>query len=105
MVKGGLLRELEQKIKASQDLLNTYEIESKHMEEELVQLSIQYENSYNDWRWYSNQKELETFRQTIINTMLEINDKLTQTFESLCKQRKITKFLMDCYYYVQKSVY
>lgn len=105
MKKGGLLKDLEQKINASQDFLNEYEKQLIGIQNEMEKLNFEYDQTFNNYNYINNFKFNLEYRDDIMNMMYSLNETRKFVLNNLEKQKIITKFLMNCYYYVDKSMY
>lgn len=101
--KGGLLRELELKIQATHTIMNDYEKDIKQLEVENERLNYEYCQSYKiNIRLCINDdiKYLNSYRQSIMDSLANNNYKLFELNCNLKKQCNIYKFLSKCYYYI-----
>lgn len=107
MKKGGLLRDLEQKIECSQQYLNDYEKQIISIENEMIKINNEYDWSYKIFYQYNifDNNQLIEYRDNLLNNLYLLNKTYQSVSKNLSKQKIITKFLMDCYYYVDKSIY
>lgn len=105
MKKGGLLRDLENKIKTSQEYMNEYEKQLVDIKTEMEKLNYEYDQTYINYNYINNNKFNLEYRDDIMNLMYNLNETYKFVLNNLEKQKKITKFLMNCYYYVDKSMY
>lgn len=105
--KGGLLNELESKIKACQFLLSEREAQINQLEIDIKGLNERYKNSYN-YNELLNFKEYldkEYIRQEILDRIKDKKESLKYVKNSLVKNEKMYELFYKCYYYVDKSVY
>lgn len=105
MKKGGLLRDLETKIKTSQEYMNEYEKQLVDIKTEMEKLNHEFDQTYINYNYTNNNKFNIEYRDDIMNLMYNLNETYKFVLNNLEKQKKITKFLMNCYYYVDKSIY
>ena len=105
MKRGGLLRELEERIEASNHLKFEYEKQIYNFENWNSQLNYEYEISYNVFyedQYLTPQKfqELDQYRQAIIDRIAINNQNLNILKDKLKKQECIHLLLTKCYYMI-----
>lgn len=103
LIKGGLINELEMRIEASKELQWQYEKQINIIQSEIARLNDEYvksmkidNNSLSD----GNLKQLLDYRQSIINEIINNNEKVAELTISLGKQSEIIGLLNKCHYFV-----
>ena len=103
--KGRLLNDIELKIHGSQEWLNKYNSMIDQLEISNERLNKEYQNSYKViYQPYNNHKLIE-YRQVLIDQIVENNNKLDELKIKIVKQQELYKFLYNCYYFIDKSMY
>ena len=103
--KGRLLNDIELKIHACQEWLNKYNTMIDQLELENERLNQEYQNSYKVvCPPYNNHKLIE-YRQAVIEQICENNNKLDELKRKIVKQQELYKFMYNCYYFIDKSMY
>lgn len=104
MTKGGLLNELELRIKASQELQWQYEkkktlleIETNRLNDEYIASMMINTNNLSDY----NLKQLLDYRQVIINKICSNNEKVDQLNVNKEKQSEIQLLLGKCHKFIE----
>ena len=103
--KGRLIENIELKIHACQEQLNQYEKEFNQIETENHRLNQEYKNSFKVVYRPEDHKYMIDYRQTIINEITQNNEELNQISYQFNLQKEIYKFLYNCYYFIDKSMY
>jgi hypothetical protein len=103
--KGRLLETIELKIHASQEQLNKYEMELNQIKTENNRLNQEYNNSFKIIYKPEDHKYMLDYRQTIMNEITQNNYELNRIGYHFNVQKDIYKFLYNCYYYIDKSMY
>lgn len=103
--KGRLLETIELKIHASQEQLNKYEIQINQIKTENNRLNQEYNNSFKIIYKPEDHKYMLDYRQTIMNEITQNNYELNRIGYNLNVQKDIYKFLYNCYYFIDKSMY
>lgn len=102
---GGLLKELELKIKASQEVLAFYESEMAKLQIQVDNATEQYHQSY-DYYWIkSNQLMQKNFnllacRQSIMNRLRCESEELEMYKNNLFHQTQVNSFLQKIYTFI-----
>ena len=103
--KGRLLNDIELKIHCSQEWLNKYNSMIDQLEIENERLNQEYKNSYKIiYPPYDNNKIIE-YRQAVIEQIVQNNNKLDELKNKIIKQQELYKFMYNCYYFIDKSMY
>ena len=102
--KGGLIRDLEQRIKEYQDLLHHYEKKILSIENEISQLQFEYNQSFEvftqPFQHEPNNEFLLDYRNSILNQMLNLNNYIFELNDTKCKWEKECNFLNRMYLYL-----
>lgn len=85
--------------------MNEYEKQLVDIKTEMEKLNYEYDQTYINYNYINNNKFNLEYRDDIMNLMYNLNETYKIVLNNLEKQKKITKFLMNCYYYVDKSMY
>lgn len=101
MIKGGLLVNLEEKIRYSQEMINDLERELKWNQTQVIHLQYAWNQSLK--KPYS--KDLLDERQEILDRLIENNNCIDSCKLRIDKFKKLYKFFYDCYYFVDKANY
>lgn len=103
--KGGLLRELELRIEASNSIQFDYEKKIKYFENWNSQLNYEYNISYNVF--FENQyltpikfQQLDDYRQKILDRIALNNHSIQELKDKMNKQYLIHVLLTKCYYMI-----
>lgn len=106
---GGLIKELEEKIKASDELLALYENNCIVLELRNKRLNEAYSKSYNlNWLKMNYQLNLTNInlielRQSMIETICNNNDLIEKYKNNLFHQTSINSFFKKLYFYLNKT--
>ena len=105
--KGGLLKNLEEKIKASNEIKNNYEKQLKSYENWNAELNYEYDISYNVFfenRYLSPNEfeKLDEYRQRILDKIAMNNHNINVLKIRIKKQEEIHLLLVNCYYMINK---
>ncbi len=103
--KGRLLNDIELKIHASQEYLNKYNKSIDQLEMENARLNHEFNNSFKVIIPPYNNHKLIEYRQKIIDQIVENNNMLDRLRVKICKQQELYKFMYNCYYFIDKSMY
>lgn len=99
--KGGLIKDLEQRIKEYQNLLHHYEKKILSFENEISQLQLEYNQSYEvftqPFEYEPNNEFLLDYRDSILNQMLNLNNYIFELKDTKCKWEKECNFLNRLY--------
>ena len=87
------------KIEASNQLLFQYETEIKRLENDNSYVNYEYNLSFQIFQW---SKELEDYRQNLMEYIAINTHKLNQLNDSLKKQERIHVLLNKCYWFINK---
>lgn len=109
MKKGGLLKELEQKIEACNELQNSYEMNINFLTNRNDNYYDTYKNSFNyDWlvNYYDYMKpqSLYEFRQSLIDGIAYNNNLITHYKERLKKYINISSFLQKIFFFINFNI-
>lgn len=104
MKKGGLINDLEHKIKEYQNLLGHYEKKILSLENDISQLQFEYNQSFKvftqPFEYEPNNEWLLDYRQSILNQMLNLNNYILELNDTKCKWEKECNFLNRLYLYL-----
>lgn len=109
MKKGGLLKDLEIKIEASNTVLNMYEKYIADLEVQNQRLNKTYNGTYN-YTWLKenlynwNSVNLIEWRQSLIEKICHNNDMVEKYKKDQTSQEKVNLFLKKLYFYINKNL-